>query len=121
MQRFMLTRLEAVISGPGSIAAIGAELDRRGASRAVVITGASLAASPLLGKLTAALGARCVGVEARARQHAPSTSVRDMTAAALALKADAIVSFGGGSAIDSAKVVAASLMNGRDMTLEAGA
>jgi alcohol dehydrogenase class IV len=121
MQRFMLTRLEAVISGPGAIGAIGEELDQRGARRAVVITGASLGGSALLGKLTEALGHRCAGISTDAREHAPASSVRAMTAQLQALQADAIVSFGGGSAIDSAKVVAASLMNGRDMTREAGA
>lgn len=121
MQRFNLTRLEAVISGPGAISAIGEELRRRGASRALVVTGASLGASPLLGRVRSALGDRCAGVAPLASQHAPSQSVREMTAKARELKVDAIVSFGGGSAIDSAKVLAASLMNGRDMTLEAGA
>ena len=121
MQTFNFTRLEKVISGPGSIAAIGEELDRRGVRRALVITGASLGRSPLLKQVTDALGERCAGVNARAAQHAPAGAVRAMAEQLEALDADAIVSFGGGSAIDSAKVAASSRINRRDMTRETGA
>jgi alcohol dehydrogenase len=117
----MFTRLEAVISGPGAIGQIGEELDRRGVSRAVVITGASLGRSLLLDRVTEALGARLVGVCPVAAQHAPAATVRQMTAILDERDADAVVSFGGGSAIDSAKVAVASRLQGRDMTLEAGA
>jgi alcohol dehydrogenase len=117
----MFTRLEAVISGAGAIVQIGDELDRRGASRAVVITGASLGRSRLLERVVRALGARCVGVCPLAAQHAPASTVRQMTAMLEQRDADAVVSFGGGSAIDSAKVAVASRLQGRDMTLEAGA
>ena len=121
MQQFNFTRLESVISGAGSISAIGAELDRRGAKRAVVITGASLGRSRLLARVTDALGPRCAGVCANAGEHAPAGAVRTMAVELERLDADAIVSFGGGSAIDSAKVAAASRIMGRDMTLQAGA
>jgi alcohol dehydrogenase len=47
-------------------------------------------------------------------------TVRALTAELVRCDADAVVSFGGGSPIDTAKVAAASVMNGRDMTLEAG-
>jgi len=120
MLQFNLTRLEKVISGPAAINAIGAELDLRAVSRVVVVTGASLARSPLLARLRDALGTRCVGISGAAAQHAPVTAVREIARALAQLDADAVVSFGGGSAIDSAKVAAASRMNGRDMTLEGG-
>ena len=114
------TRLERVVFGPGRIAALGEELARRGASRAVVVTGKTLGRSRLLQRVTSAMGERCAGVFAGAAQHAPFQTVRDLTAELQRLDADAVVSFGGGSAIDTAKVAAASVMNGRDMTLEAG-
>jgi alcohol dehydrogenase len=120
MLQFNLTRLEKVISGPAAIGAIGTELDLRTASRVVVVTGASLARSPLLTRVRDALGARCVGVSSAAVQHAPAAAVREIAGTLAKLDADAVVSFGGGSAIDSAKVAAASRMNGRDMTLEGG-
>ncbi len=63
---FSFTRLEKVIFGPGKIAEIGAELERRGVRRAVVVTGKSLGASPLLARVTGAMGSRCAGVFAGA-------------------------------------------------------
>ena len=117
---FLFTRLEKVVFGPGKIAELGAELERRGCSRAVVVTGKSLGASSLLDRVTGAMAGRCAGIFAGAAQHVPSETVRDLTRELERLDADAVVSFGGGSPIDTAKVAAASVMNGRDMTREAG-
>jgi alcohol dehydrogenase len=117
---FLFTRLEKVVFGPGRIAELGPELDRRGCSRAVVVTGRTLGASPLLGRVTGAMAGRCAGVFTGAAQHVPSETVRELTRELQRLGADAVVSFGGGSPIDTAKVAAASVLNGRDMTAEAG-
>ncbi len=121
MRQFMLTRLESVISGAGAIERLGTELDRRGATRALIATSASLGRSRLIDRIRQALGPRCAGIYAEAAQHAPAGRVRAMAAALESLRGDAIVSFGGGSVIDSAKVAVASRLNGRDMTREAGA
>src|SRR5712691_8510371 len=56
---FNFTRLERVLFGPGKVAALPYELDRRGLKRAVVVTGKTLGASQLLAQLTEALGSRC--------------------------------------------------------------
>jgi len=120
MSEFNLTRLEKVISGPGSVDALAAEMDVRGVARAVIVTGASLGRSDLLERVKAALGKRCAGVSCHAAEHAPASGVRAISGLLTQLQADAIVSFGGGSAIDSAKVAAASFMSSRDMTLEGG-
>ncbi len=120
MRQFSLTRLEKVVSGAGAIESIGDELDRRGASRALVVTSASLGRSGLLDRVRRALGARCAGVYAGAAQHAPASRVRELFAVLERSRSDSVVSFGGGSVIDSAKVAVASRLNGRDMTLEAG-
>jgi len=117
---FLFTRLEKVVFGPGKIADLGPELERRGCERAVVVTGRSLGASPLLDRVTGSMGDRCAGIFAGAAQHVPSRTVRDLTTELIRLDADAVISFGGGSPIDTAKVAAASVMNGRDMTHEAG-
>ena len=117
---FLFTRLEKVVFGPGKIAELGPELALRGCKRAVVVTGKSLGASPLLDRVTGAMAGRCAGVFTGAAQHVPAQTVRDLTAELVLLNADAVVSFGGGSPIDTAKVAAASVMNGRDMTYEAG-
>lgn len=100
---FTLSRLERVISGPGTLSAIAGELDRRGRSRAVVVTGRTLGASPLVGRVKAALGHRCVDVFTGSQQHVPSATVHALTALLRDVNADALVSFGGGSPIDAAK------------------
>ena len=60
--QFVFPPLERVFFGPGSVARLGEELDRRGRKRALVVTGKTLGGSNLLGNVTAALGTRCVGV-----------------------------------------------------------
>jgi len=100
---YPLTPLERVIFGAGSVARLGAELDRLGVSRAVVVTGRTLGASPLLDRVTGALGSRCVQLFAGARQHVPATAVADLARVLDTARADCVVSFGGGSPIDAAK------------------
>src|SRR5258707_3957136 len=90
------------------------------ARRALVATGKTLGASPLLERVTAAMGPHCAGVFAGVGQHVPASSARALVAEAERVGADALVAFGGGSPIDACKVAAASLFNRRDMTLVAG-
>src|SRR5712672_986018 len=116
---FTFTRLERIAFGPGKITTLGAELERMGATRALVVTGKTLGASPLLERVTAAMGPHCAGVFAGVGQHVPASSVRALVAEAERVSADALVAFGGGSPIDACKVAAASLLNRRDMTLAA--
>jgi len=101
---FTLSRLERVVSGPGTIAVLGAELDRLQRSRAIVVTGRTLGASPLLAQVTGALDSRCASVFTGARQHVPESSVRELVGVIRDTRADCLVSFGGGSPIDMAKV-----------------
>ena len=101
---FTLSRLERVLSGPGKTAALGSELDRLQRRRAVVVTGRTLGGSPLLTRVTDALGGRCAAVFAGARQHAPASAVAELVAELARAGADCVVSFGGGSPIDMAKV-----------------
>ncbi len=118
---FAFTRLEKVVFGPGEVAVLGRELGLRGASRALVITGRTLGASRLLGKVTEAMDGRCAGVFAGIGQHNPAEGVRAMLAELARLGADAVVSFGGGAAIDAAKIAVASTLAGRDTTRDEGA
>lgn len=101
---FDLSKLERVLSGPGKVAEVGAELERRGLRRTIVVTGKTLGGSPLLGKVTSAAGSRCAGVFKGARQHVPRSSVSELEALIERLDADCLVSFGGGSPIDTCKV-----------------
>src|SRR4051812_30294321 len=101
---FTLSRLERVVSGPGTAAVLGTELDRLQRTRAVVVTGKTLGASPLLTRVTDALGPRCAAVFTGARQHAPASAVAELVDQIARAQADCVVSFGGGSPIDMAKV-----------------
>ncbi len=93
------------------------ELDRLGARRAFVVTTRSVAANPaLFGAVQRRLGPRLVGAFAEIGQHAPAASVAAAVAAAAAARADALISFGGGSPIDAAKAVAFALATGLDLT-----
>ena len=112
---FHMSRLEVVIAGPGKIATLGAELDRRGLKRALVVTGKTLGASPLLEKVTGAMGSRCAGVFRGAKQHVPRSSVRELQAEIQRLNADSLVSFGGGSPIDTCKVASHALLPVREL------
>ena len=101
---FTLSRLERVLSGRGQTAALGAELDRLQRRRALVVTGRTLGGSVLLNRVTDALGPRCAGVFAGARQHVPESGVRELGRLIEETQADCLVSFGGGSPIDMTKV-----------------
>jgi alcohol dehydrogenase class IV len=80
----------------------------------VVVTGKTLGASRLLDQLTAALGARCLTVYNGAQQHVPLKTIRALVTEIKRTDADCLISFGGGSPIDTAKVAAASILTGRD-------
>src|SRR5262250_895792 len=96
---FNLPRLERVISGAQSISRLRGELDRLSATRVVIVTGRTLAASALLDSLTSAIGDRLVCVFADARQHVPSSTVADLVRLVQRERVDGLVSFGGGSPI----------------------
>jgi len=111
---FNFTRLERVIFGPGKVDTLRDELDRRSLERALVVTGKTLGNSKLLDKITQPLGWRCAGVYKGAQQHVPLNTVRALVDEIKRCKADCLVSFGGGSPIDTAKVAAAAILTGRD-------
>jgi alcohol dehydrogenase class IV len=109
---FRFTQLEKVIYGPGKLNAIGRELERRGLKRALVITGKSLAASPLIDRVKGALDGRLAGVFSGITQHVPSRTLAAAIEEARRMQADCLIGFGGGSPIDAAKLVAMALMTG---------
>lgn len=100
---FQFPRLERVTSGANVIDSLAAEIERRRLSRVVVVTGRTLGTSPLLARITKPLGDRCVLVFTDARQHVPSCTVVDLAQAIDRLQADCVISFGGGSPIDTVK------------------
>src|SRR6185295_6766834 len=108
---FNLPRLERVISGVDTIARLGGELDRLGATRVVIVTGRTLGASAHLASLRDSLGGRCVSIFADARQHVPSSTVVELVRVIARDEADALVSFGGGSPIDTVKAAVFTMLN----------
>mgnify|MGYP001618689602 CR=1 FL=1 len=104
---FAAPRVERVHYGPGCLAGLPAEVDRLEASRVLVITGHTLIAEgKLLHRVRDLLGGRCVGVFGETRQHVPRPSVLAAARAAQEAEADLLISFGGGTPIDTAKLVA---------------
>jgi alcohol dehydrogenase len=115
---FTLSRLERVISGPGKISSLGEELERRGLKRAIVVTGKTLGGSSLFAKVTGAAGARCAAVFKGARQHVPRSVVGELEAEIKRVDADCLISFGGGSPIDTCKVASHAFLVSRDASRE---
>lgn len=102
--QFDLPRLDRVISGASALERLPSELDRLGMRRVVVVTGRTLGASALLHRVTALAGDRCAAVFTGSRQHAPASSIGELVALVGQCQADGLVSFGGGSPIDTAKL-----------------
>jgi alcohol dehydrogenase len=110
---YHFTRLETVVFGVGKAESLGRELARREAKRALIVTGKTLGHSKLLDKVKNAAGPAIAGVFTGAAQHVPSHTVTELVAEARRVGADAMVSFGGGSPIDTVKNAAWQLMGGR--------
>jgi len=100
---FQFPRLERVVSGVDTVSTLATELEHRRLTRAVIVTGRTLGASALLDRLTQPLGDRCVLVYRQAKQHVPECSVIELAKAIEQHRADCLISFGGGSPIDTAK------------------
>lgn len=112
---FNLTRLERVIYGPGKIAALKDEMERRSLKRAVVVTTDVVAKLPILNDVTGALGSRCVSLFTGIIQHVPRGTVNELEKEIERADADSLVSLGGGSPIDSTKVAMYGLLDRREL------
>ncbi len=94
----------AVLFGEDSTERLPDELSRLRATKVMVIcTPGRRGAAEAIGR---ALGSRLVGLFPQAAMHVPIETVQSARAEARRLGADAIVTLGGGSAIDLAKAVA---------------
>ncbi|HKY87225.1 MAG TPA: iron-containing alcohol dehydrogenase [Pseudorhodoplanes sp.] len=105
-------RVERIISGAGAIGKLGEEIDRLGASRALVVISPSVARTFLLDRIKSSLGTRCAAIFDAVKPHSPTDSIAAAVERARQAEVDALVSAGGGSAIDTAKGVAALLAEG---------
>lgn len=108
-------RVERIVFGRGSVSRLADEVRRLGASRVFVVTSPSIARTYLLDAVRSALGGLCVGVFDTVKPHSPTDSVVAAAGQASAASADALVSVGGGSSIDTAKGMAAYLAEGRPL------
>ncbi|MDE3076525.1 MAG: iron-containing alcohol dehydrogenase [Chloroflexota bacterium] len=93
--------------GPGSVQRLGDELERLGIRRPFVVTTRSVARNEaLVQRVAGAAGREPLEPYALVGQHAPARDVAAACAEARRTGADGVISLGGGSPIDAAKVVA---------------
>jgi alcohol dehydrogenase len=98
--------IERVYFGSGSIRNLRNELDRIGSKRPFLVTGQSVAKkTDLIAIVEHASGRKLAGVFSEIRQHAPMSGITRAATAAREAKADSLISIGGGSPIDSAKII----------------
>lgn len=93
-----------VVFGPGSLSQVGAEIERLGARRALVLSTPEQAASAE--RVAAMLGERSAGVFAKAVMHVPIETARAAREEAARLGADCAVAIGGGSTTGLGKAIA---------------
>lgn len=105
-------RVERVISGAGSLGRLAEEIDRLGGTRALVVISPSVAKTFLLERVRSSLGSKCAAIFDEVMPHSPTDSIAKAVERAREARADVLVSVGGGSAIDTAKGVAALLAEG---------
>ena len=108
-------RVERIVFGRGVVKQLADEVRRLGASRVFVVTSPSIARSYLLDAVRSALGDLCVGVFDTVQPHSPTDSIGVAAKQAADASADAFVSVGGGSSIDTARGMAALPGEGRPL------
>jgi alcohol dehydrogenase class IV len=97
---------DRVIWGTPAAQAALAEADRRGARRVFVVTSRTLNRSTdAIARIVEALGARHVGTFDECVEHTPRPSVIAAAEAARAVAPDLVLTVGGGTAIDTVKVM----------------
>lgn len=101
---------DRVVWGVPAGEAVRSEVERLGAERVFIITGRTLnRATPVVDGIRQALGVKSVGVFDGCREHTPRQTVIEAAAAIRRAGPDLILSVGGGTVIDTAKVVLVAL------------
>lgn len=99
--------------GPGTFATLASDVKEFGGSRVMLIASSNLARqTKLVAEAEKLLGAMHVATFTGTAQHGPRSDVLEAAKLAREKKADFIVSFGGGSPIDAAKMVSLCLAEG---------
>src|SRR5467141_3754153 len=105
--------MESVVFGKPFLEALVPEVDRLEARAVFILAGGTLAReTDTVDRLRGMIGNRLAGVCAKIGAHTPRTDVVAAANAARAAGADLIVTVGGGSVTDAAKMVALCLGNG---------
>jgi len=105
--------MESVVYGRPFAEALRDEVDRGGANAVFLLASGTLnRETDMVGQVRNALGNRLAGVHARIGAHTPRTDVVEAANAARAAGADLLLTLGGGSVTDAAKMVAFCLGNG---------
>ena len=112
----LLTAQERVRFGKPAAQAVRAEVERLGAQRVFVTSGASLArlSDGPLQRIEAALGPRLAGRFVGVRAHSPRDDVIAAARAARDARVDLLVAVGGGSVIDATKAAQFCIWMGLD-------
>jgi maleylacetate reductase len=109
---FQFPAMDRVVHGEPFAAALGREVERLDARAVFVLASGTLAReTDVVEQLHAVLGNRLEGVWAKIGAHTPRTDVVAAANAARAAKADLLVTVGGGSVTDAAKMVGLCLGN----------
>src|SRR5437588_11635504 len=104
--------MDSVIYGRPFAQAVKEQVEQSGATAVFLLASGTLARETgLVGQIRDALGNRLAGVHARIGAHTPRTDVVDAANAGRAAGADLLVTLGGGSVTDAAKMVAFCLGN----------
>ena len=113
---FNYSNPRAIHWGAGALAQLAPELKRLQSVRVALVTTRSLVAEDkLIARVRAAMGDAEAPATAVISQHAPMTEVDAAVETATEAGVDGLVSFGGGSAIDAAKMVAVKLADRRGL------
>jgi maleylacetate reductase len=110
--RVVFGAIDEVVFGTPAAAAIPAQMDRLGATRAfLMVSGTLNRETDEIEKIRGSLGPRCVGTFDAMPPHTPREAVIAAAEEARAANADLIVTVGGGSITDGAKAVQLCLAN----------
>lgn len=110
--RVVFGEMDEVVFGKPAALAIVEQMDRLAANRAMLMVSGSLARNTdEITKVRDALGSRCVAVFDAMLPHTPRQAVIDAAELARDVRADLIVTIGGGSITDGAKAVQLCLAN----------
>jgi len=109
--------LERVVFGRPAAEAAVEEMTRIGATRVFIVASKSLARkTPVVSTIAGALGSHCAGLFDGCVQHSPRASVIEAARAVRAAAPDLILTVGGGTAIDTVKVLQICLAHGVETT-----